>query len=492
MKKACEPSVDERGPVIVKGKIIEGYYITKTGQIWSVKYKKYLVPFNNGYYQAGITDKITKNHYTVKPHILVAKAFLTNERKCSDVNHKNGNKLDNRLENLEYVTSKENYKHVLDNNLRKAYKKSIIQFDKAGNKIAEYSSITEAAIAVNGKISPICAVCKGKNRTAFGFRWAYKEEETKLSTANKQWKAVRQIDQETKEIIAVYKSATEAAKVMGCHNSCISGAATGKYKNIKGFDWEYEPKEIIPIINNEPAEDERGLIEIDGKIFKNYYVTKDGKIWSKSLKIYRKLNVNSTGYYHLSLSDDATKSKITATVHRLVAKAFIPNPENLDIVNHKDGNKLNNHVSNLEWLSQSGNVKHARDNNLIKLHTKRVIQYDKSGKKIAQYNSIKSAAKDVGVTAVSISDVCRKKSQLSGEFMWIYEGDDEPGPYVRKPHYAIRKINQIDSKTKKIVAVHESLVSASKSVGTSTTSIRNSCKGENYIIKGFLWEYADN
>lgn len=74
--------------------------------------------------------------------------------------------------------------------------------------------------------------------------------------------------------------------------------------------------------------------------------------------------VNQRGYFRVDMRSTDRKLGRTEVVHRLVAQAFIPNPLNLPQVNHKDGNKQNNHVDNLEWCTNLHNHRHARINGL--------------------------------------------------------------------------------------------------------------------------------
>lgn len=99
------------------------------------------------------------------------------------------------------------------------------------------------------------------------------------------------------------------------------------------------------------------------KIFPGYYATKDGRIWSTKQNKYLKTRKNNKGYDLVNISIDG-KVK-TYSVHRLVAKAFLNNPKNLPTINHKDGNKTDNAVSNLEWTSQSDNELDAFDKGLV-------------------------------------------------------------------------------------------------------------------------------
>ena len=91
----------------------------------------------------------------------------------------------------------------------------------------------------------------------------------------------------------------------------------------------------------------------------DYWITNDGSVYSVKFNKTRllKVRVQSAGYPQVILSTEGMLKSFL--VHRLVALYFIPNPENFEMINHKDGNKLNNRVENLEWCSSKQNVNHS-------------------------------------------------------------------------------------------------------------------------------------
>lgn len=93
------------------------------------------------------------------------------------------------------------------------------------------------------------------------------------------------------------------------------------------------------------------------RIFDNYYATEDGRIYSGKRNKYLATRRSNRGYLLVNLSIDGERR--TFSVHTLIAKAYIPNPNNLPQVNHIDGNKENNSVDNLEWCTASENCVHA-------------------------------------------------------------------------------------------------------------------------------------
>lgn len=101
----------------------------------------------------------------------------------------------------------------------------------------------------------------------------------------------------------------------------------------------------------------------------------------------------------------------THSVHRLVAEAFIPNPDNLPEINHKDENPLNNSVSNLEWCTRQYNIDYSK--------SKAIIQYS-NGKEVGRYKSIAEASRITGIGRTSINNVLTGWSKVCGGFTWSY------------------------------------------------------------------------
>ena len=90
--------------------------------------------------------------------------------------------------------------------------------------------------------------------------------------------------------------------------------------------------------------------------YENYEIDEDGNVYNVFSKKFLKGSIGENGYKYYRLSKNNYKKMFYA--HRLVAEYFLSNPDNLPVVNHKDGNKLNNNINNLEWVSYSDNTKH--------------------------------------------------------------------------------------------------------------------------------------
>lgn len=176
----------------------------------------------------------------------------------------------------------------------------------------------------------------------------------------------------------------------------------------------------------EPVQFEFGkysyIIHPNGDVYSTEHSVefKDGHIQTYSKKkksvFIQVLKNGVKGYPAVSLAYDKGKSK-AVSLHRLLATYFIPNPDNLPQVNHKDGNKMNYSLDNLEWVSASQNVKHAYDNGLNYSTTNKQVYCEELD---MIFNSTKAAADYINGNRRSISLTCTGKAKTYKKMHWKY------------------------------------------------------------------------
>lgn len=152
-----------------------------------------------------------------------------------------------------------------------------------------------------------------------------------------------------------------------------------------------------------------------------YKVSNKGGVYSIRRKREMSPTISNNGYKRVKLY---TRGKYkTISIHRLVAKTFLENPENYPVVNHIDENKFNNNVENLEWCTQKQNVNHGtgkqRRAEAVKMQ---VEQYTLDNQYIATYKSAVDLQKEYGFHQSAISRVCRGERKSAYKYIWRYVG----------------------------------------------------------------------
>lgn len=137
---------------------------------------------------------------------------------------------------------------------------------------------------------------------------------------------------------------------------------------------------------------------------------------------------DQSGYLIVYLQTD-NKTRVIRKVHRLVAAAFIPNPDNLPCVNHKDEITTNNNVSNLEWCDFKYNANYGtRNDRLHKQNGRKVVQYTLDGNFVKIWDSVQQAASSFGTkTTACITRVCKHvpgRNTYKG-YRWEYVDDKQ-------------------------------------------------------------------
>lgn len=167
------------------------------------------------------------------------------------------------------------------------------------------------------------------------------------------------------------------------------------WKDVEGFDGLYQ-------------------VSDKGNVRSSYNNNFKGDVFNGILKQKK----NRSGYMEVSLCKDGRKRSFL--VHRLVAIAYIENPFNLTQVNHKDEDKSNPSMDNLEWCTQKYNATYGEN---PKVKNTKVRQFDFDGCLIKKWDSMKDIEEQLGIKYQGVSRCCRKGQKSAGGYIWQYESE---------------------------------------------------------------------
>lgn len=199
-----------------------------------------------------------------------------------------------------------------------------------------------------------------------------------------------------------------------------------------------------------------------------------------------KPRLNNYGKLTIMLTRKDKKPKVEL-IGILVAKAFVPNPNNYRYVDYIDGDMTNCRADNLVWVKLTGSqIKQ------YKSQSKPINQYTPDGTLVKSYQSAKEVAELLDVPKSTITSACYYRTKLQG-YIWIY-ADDSFNTTVERPRSRKypKKVNQLDIHTDTVIKKFDSLTEAAKSLGNvEISNLVHCCKGRHKTAYGYRWEYAD-
>lgn len=222
----------------------------------------------------------------------------------------------------------------------------------------------------------------------------------------------------------------------------------------------------------------------------SYFITEDGRCYNTNTNKYLKGQIGKNGYISFNITLPSGKKK-RLYAHRLVGLNYLPKPiKNKNQINHIDGNKLNNHFTNLEWATASENQQHALENELRKYN--HIYCFNKDKKLVAEYINVTEAANAVRISkSIIIQEINKDVKTLSGGFYWSKEKTLKQVKNYSNLGKA-KEVYQYDLNNKFIMA-YESTGAAARALGIKNAShIGECCRGKIKTYKGFIWRYSED
>lgn len=292
------------------------------------------------------------------------------------------------------------------------------------NKTTQIHRLVAMAFILNPENKPqVNHIDKNKlNNNLSNLEWCTNKENSihrsngVIQTTNQNL-TVWRMDLITGEKLEKYSSILEASKWVedNCGNkllnisSGVSCACRGVYKSSFGFKWEIDKS-----VDNLSEDEIWKEINIENENTKGYYISSLGRFKNLKEVIMKDYKSHHSGYIYVRVNIKKY------ALHRLVAVTFIENIENKPLVNHIDGNKLNNTLINLEWSTFHENIVHAHKTGLLKCFTRPIVQYDLEMNKINEFKSIVEASKKLNINIGGIKAVLYKKQNTTKGFIFKY------------------------------------------------------------------------
>lgn len=291
-------------------------------------------------------------------------------------------------------------------------------------------------------------------------------------------------------------------------NNCVENLEWSSHKEQAEHKNTFKPNrktEVKPIRDLTDLDGEEWKLIKAGTLFSkdNVPVAGEGKLISNKgrLKYFSGKNkqlitvgsLNADGYRTLTLKLKNGK-KYKTGVHRIVASLFLSNLENLPVVNHKDGNKENNNLENLEFCSHSYNVRHAVDTGLSNTERK-IVQIDENGDIVNTFNSAMKASEILNIKRSNIVNILCRDNIPDFGYYWIYledldKFDKEIFLKNKGSNNVFKKVCKIDKDTGEVLKTYKSITEAKEDTGAP--SIGRCCRGECHSSGGFKWIYLED
>lgn len=219
-----------------------------------------------------------------------------------------------------------------------------------------------------------------------------------------------------------------------------------------------------------------------------YYITEDAKLFNEKTQKWLKGQVSKNGYLTYNISIEGVKKRLYA--HRMLMETYKPHPNSKNLeVNHINGKKLDNILSNLEWLTPQQNKQHAIDNHLASPCYREIYGFDDNKKLVVKFASIAEAARALNCTTSILSNACRTNPKIKAKgYYWSYKNNNNFEIQIISTGIK-KEVGKFDITTELLLERYESINDAARKNNIGRTHIGECCNGKIKTYKGFIWKF---